>query len=126
MSVGASFLWVALGGAGGSCLRHAMTLAFARWDGNPVIATFACNALGSFLIGSLAGWSGSEGNSPAPMVRPLLIVGFCGGFTTFSSFSLQTYALLESGRWGPALWNVLGSFATCLAATVAGYRISSN
>ena len=54
------------------------------------------------------------------------MVGICGGFTTFSSFSLQTFDLLRSGAWGRALANILLSVALCLAAVAIGHHIAQN
>ena len=84
--------------------------------------TIVANVSGSLLIGLVAGGAG-EGLRPAALgetARLFLTVGFCGGYTTFSSFSLQTVQLAQAGRHGLALANVLLSVVPCLAATWAG------
>ena len=87
--------------------------------------TFAVNVSGCFAIGLLAGLAQSAGGVfAAPLVRDFLIVGFCGGYTTVSSFALQTLALGQDGETRAAVLNVLGSTAACLAAVAAGVGIA--
>ena len=79
------------------------------------------NVAGSFLIGLILGWPGML--RPGEAVRPvvaLLAVGFCGGLTTFSSFSLQTLALLMERRWAAGMGNVVLSTVLCVLAVVGG------
>lgn len=84
--------------------------------------TFAVNVIGSLLIGLLAGvlQSGGAGFG-TQFVRDFLMVGFCGGFTTVSSFSLQTLTLALDGERGPALLNVVLSAVFSLAAVAIGF-----
>jgi CrcB protein len=112
-------LAVAVGGALGSLARYWLGLLVA--GGALPWGTIAANVSGSLLIGLVAGGAG-EGPRPAlgETARLFLTVGFCGGYTTFSSFSLQTVALVQAGRHGLALANVLLSVLSCLAATWAG------
>ncbi len=112
-------LAVAVGGALGSLARYWLGLLVA--GGALPWGTIAANVSGSLLIGLVAGGAG-EGTRPAlgETARLFLTVGFCGGYTTFSSFSLQTVALVHAGRHGLALANVLLSVLSCLAATWAG------
>lgn len=112
-------LAVALGGALGSLARHWLGLLIA--GGALPWGTVIANVSGSLLIGLVIGGAG-EGPRPAlsETARLFLTVGFCGGYTTFSSFSLQTVQLLQAGRHGLALANVLLSVGLCLAATWAG------
>lgn len=95
-----TWLMVALGGAVGSVLRHAVGLAVAFPFG-----TLAVNVAGSFLIGAAWVWLADR----APGLVPLLMVGVLGGFTTFSTFSLDTLRLVEAGRPGAALAYVAAS-----------------
>lgn len=108
---------VAAGGALGSMLRYVLSgiaLAESVWCGFP-LGTFAVNAAGSLLIGVVLG-----AELPPPAVR-LLAVGFCGGFTTFSTFSADTLRLLRAGSYGPAAAYAALSIAVCLACTAAGW-----
>ena len=103
---------VAAGGALGSMLRYVLSgiaLAESVWCGFP-LGTFAVNAAGALL--------GAE--PPPPAVR-LLAVGFCGGFTTFSTFSADTLRLMRAGSYGPAAAYAALSIAVCLACTAAGW-----
>ena len=134
-----SVLWVALGGAIGSALRFiasglvAERLAdfLARLSGNTLTAAFpwgtlSVNVLGSLFIGVLAAMSLPEGRLLlSPGARQFLMLGVLGGFTTFSSFSLQTLELLRDGEWVMASANVLLSVAVCLIAVWVGFTLGS-
>ena len=80
--------------------------------------TWVVNVLGSFLIGLASNWG------QVPAVRFLVMVGLCGGFTTFSSFSLETLGLLRQGAWQKAAAYVGISVMVCVAATMAGAWVS--
>ena len=112
---------VGLGGAAGSMARYLLstwTLGGQTLLGFPA-GTFVVNAAGSLLIGillqtltsSTAGW--------------LLVTGFCGGFTTFSTFSADTVRLLRAGDYGPAASYVVLSVGVCLAFTMLGMFLGS-
>ncbi len=115
-----NFLMVFLGGGCGSVLRYAVGLAIPSaafpW------ATLTVNALGSLAIGLFGGWSARFGWSEG--VRLALTVELCGGFTTFSTFSKESLALAESGRWCAFIAYVIGSIILGLAAVALGYYIS--
>ena len=113
-------LAVAFGGALGSVARYWLGLLVA--SGALPWGTIVANVSGSLVIGLVAGAAG-EGARPALLgetARLFLTVGFCGGYTTFSSFSLQTVQLALAGRHGLALGHALLSVLACLAATSAG------
>ncbi len=77
--------------------------------------------LGSFLIGWFGAWTGANGSVAVPPdLRVFVMVGICGGFTTFSSFSLQSLELLFAGELLRAGGYILGSVALCLLAVWAG------
>lgn len=119
-------LAVAAGGAAGSLLRYWATLLAARWggDGFPW-STIAINVAGSFVIGWFATATMPGGASPASHeLRLLVMTGLCGGFTTFSAFSLQTLDLMRTGDWTGAVANVLLSVVLCLAAVATGHWLA--
>ncbi len=116
-------LAVAAGGAAGSLLRYWATLGAARvgWVGFPW-STIAINVVGSFVLGWFATAAMPGGASPASHeARLLVMTGLCGGFTTFSAFSLQTLDLLRAGDWTGAAANVLFSVVLCLAGVALGH-----
>lgn len=117
------YLWVALGGALGSMARFWLSGAIANRFGERFPwGTLLVNVSGSFIIGFFATATAPEGRWLAPAgLRTFFMVGVCGGFTTFSSFSLQTLNLADDGEWLRAGGNVLGSVALCLAAVWLGH-----
>lgn len=114
----AAWGWVAVGGAAGAVARFAVSQWMAaRADGGFPWATFAVNVAGSLVLGVvLAAFPAAE-QWPA---RALLATGFCGAFTTFSTFGWETVTLLQSKAYGVAAAYVLGSVAAGLLAVVAG------
>jgi CrcB protein len=113
------YLLIALGGAGGSILRYLLGGAIQRGSGSGFpIGTMVVNVSGCFLIGILVRQFLNMQLSHD--LRALLIVGFCGGFTTFSTFSAETLALIEGGEYVRAGAYVLLSVSLCLLATLAG------
>ncbi len=121
------YVLVAVGGAAGSVLRYALgAWGGAAWGGSFPWATILINMTGSLLIGAVGAVTIGDGLLPSGAVlRLLVMVGFCGGYTTFSSFSLQTLDLVRDGRPGAALLNVALSLLFCLAAVAAGYYAGS-
>lgn len=119
-----AYLWIALGGALGSVGRYWLNgLVSQRFDTFHA-GTLAVNVSGSFVIGVLAALALPEGRMSSEgraFATQFLMIGLCGGFTTFSSFSLQTLALLRDREWLYAGGNVLLSVALCLVATWLGY-----
>jgi CrcB protein len=119
-----TYAWIALGGAIGSVSRAWLATMIARMTG-PAFpwGTILINIVGSFVItffGTLT--IASEGRLSVPAeARAFVMVGFCGGFTTFSSFSLQTFELARDGRPGEALANIALSVVLCLTFAAAGY-----
>lgn len=111
------FLLVGLGGALGSMLRYGMTLLCAAFNLSGNVATLAVNVLGSFLIGLLTGCC-KDGS-----MLLLLTVGLCGGFTTFSTFSMQNVRLLQDGKIGLAAIYILATVVLCVIMAWLGYKI---
>ncbi len=118
-----TYLWIGVGGALGSMARH--------WSNGAVSAlagigfpwgTLAINVLGSLVIGFVAAAMNADGRWPISDVpRQFIMVGLCGGYTTFSAFSLQTLDLIQKEQWLPAAGNAGLSVGLCLIAVWLGY-----
>lgn len=121
-----TWLLVAAGGACGATLRFALQLVVGRLVTTPFpAAIFAINVIGSAAIGLLAGAAAGGRFSLSPDGRAFLFAGVLGGFTTFSSFSLDTLQLMRSGAPGLAALNVAGQVGLSLLAVYAGFRLAS-
>ena len=120
------YLAVAAGGAIGSVARHLCGLgALALGDGALPWGILAVNAAGSLLIGLCATLMAPGGRIPAsPALRHFAMAGFCGGFTTFSLFSLETIRMAEAGRVALAASHVGASVVLWLLAALAGHRLA--
>lgn len=120
-------LWIALGGALGSLARWSASEALARlWGPAFPWGTLLVNISGCLLIGAAAGGSWNEVRLiESTFVRQFVMVGVCGGYTTFSAFSLQTVGMLQAGDAGRAFAYVASSVLTCLIATWAGYALAA-
>jgi CrcB protein len=113
------YLLIALGGAIGSLLRYLLGGSVQRMSASGFpIGTMFVNVSGCFVIGILV--RQFMNMQLAPDLRAFLIVGFCGGFTTFSTFSADTLGLIEGGEYGRATGYVVLSVGLCLLATLAG------
>ena len=118
-----NILLVGIGGFVGSVLRYLVSLAFAGWLGSPFpFATFTVNIIGCFLMGILFGLSERSGVL-SPEMRALLMAGFCGGFTTFSAFSVESVALIEARHLRELFLYVGLSVVLGLGATYAAIVI---
>ena len=111
-----NYLLVALGGALGSVARYGASEWVARRFGETFPwGTLLVNVSGSFVIGLVASFAASDAPwLSSPGFRTFMMVGICGGYTTFSSFSLQTMKLASDGQWLYAGLNIVGSVALCL------------
>jgi CrcB protein len=116
-------LWVALGSALGGMARYGVSGAVARRIGETFPwGTLVVNVSGCLVIGVFAAVIAPGGALAGSLtVRQLVLIGLCGGYTTFSSFSLQTLALARDGEWGRVLGNIGGSVALSLLAVWAGF-----
>lgn len=125
MKVGALQLAaVALGGALGATLRYVVAVGVHQLLGYGFpYGTLLVNTLGSAVIGYLVVFLPDTALG-IPVVRLLLITGLLGGFTTFSTFSLETLVLVQNGHLGRAGLNVAASVLACLAAVWVGYRVA--
>src|SRR5829696_4712426 len=118
-----NFVLVGIGGAVGSMMRHGVGVAVARISPSRVTpyATMTVNLAGCLAIGVLAGLVASQRLAMAPPVRAFLFVGVLGGFTTFSSFGLDTFTLASGGRSGAAAINALVQVTAGCTLVAAGY-----
>jgi CrcB protein len=110
-------LFVALAGAAGAAGRYKLDLTFARDAHHVPWVTFAINVGGSLLLGAILAVLDAH---PHPTLRPALTIGLLGAFTTFSTFSLETYRLLDRGHVALASAYSLGSLAAGLTAVTTG------
>lgn len=117
-----SIVFVGLGGAFGSVMRYLLGVVCGHYfKGTFPIATFAINFIGCVLIGLLLGYFGkNEGLNP--QLKLLLITGFCGGFTTFSTFAAENLQLMENGNYGMLGLNVVGSVVLGIGGVVLGMK----
>ncbi|UVI40407.1 fluoride efflux transporter CrcB [Qipengyuania spongiae] len=116
---------VAIGGAFGAALRYQAGRAMTTWLGAPAMgvfpwATLAVNALGSLLMGVLAGWLARHGGESGDQLRLLLGAGLLGGFTTFSAFSLELVLLIQRGQYAIAVLYAFLSFALGISGLFFG------
>lgn len=115
----------ALGGVGrfwiGGLVAERMTKTIFPWN------TLVVNVTGSFIIGILGALVAAEGKLLGPNLRSFsyyfLMIGVCGGYTTFSSFSLQTLNLMRDGQWFYVFGNIIASVVVCLIAVWLGFLL---
>ena len=121
-----AYLLVAIGSAIGGVSRFWLSGAIARGFGESFPwGTVIVNISGCLVIGLFATLTGTEGRVYVPGEwRQFFMIGICGGYTTFSSFSLQTLNLALGGEWLSAGMNILGSVALCLVAVWAGHALA--
>jgi fluoride exporter len=122
------YLWIWIGSGLGGVTRFWCSGVAARLAGETFPwGTIAINVVGSFIIGFVAMLTGPDGRIfVSSTARQFVMVGFCGGFTTFSSFSLQTLNLMRSGEWLSAAGNVGASVVLCLVSVWAGYALAAS
>jgi fluoride exporter len=117
-------LLVGIGGFFGSMARYGLAGVVQRWSGSDFPAgTLAVNVLGSFILGIVLALS-LERELLSPNGRLLLGAGFCGGFTTMSTFSYETLALLREGGVLAAVGNIAASLLSCLSAVWLGGTVA--
>ena len=116
-----NFLLVGLGGGIGAMLRFLISPVLFKSGAFPVY-TMLINIIGSLCIGIIFAWSLKDEHFPEHL-KFFLAAGLCGGFTTFSAFSLENLVLIRGGNYGMALIYILGSVVACLVAVFAGFKI---
>jgi CrcB protein len=122
-----AYLWVAIGGALGSVGRYWVSgLVAERFGETFPWGTILINVTGSFIIGIFAAFTDPDGRLLAtPGFRQFFMIGICGGYTTFSSFSLQTLRLAQDREWLYAGGNIILSVVLCLVAVWLGYLLGT-
>jgi CrcB protein len=122
-----TYLWIAIGGALGSMARFWLAALVAEIMGPQFPwGTILINILGSFVIGFFATFTGPSGRVIASFnARAFVMVGICGGFTTFSAFSLQTLELARENHWLQAGGNIVLSVVLCLIAVWLGHALAA-
>lgn len=111
-------LCIGAGGFVGSILRYLVGLVVPA-SGSFPLATFLINLVGSLLLGFLTALA-LRGAMPNDQLSLMLRVGLCGGFTTFSTFSVESASLLQNGAYGAAVFYVVASVVVCVAGALAG------
>ena len=120
-----NYLWIMFGGALGTGGRFWLSGVVARRAGELFpLGTLAVNISGSFVIGFFAAIADPQGPFLiSPRFRQFFMIGLCGGYTTFSSFSLQTLDLMKEGDWLRAAANCIASVVGCLVAVWLGRAV---
>ena len=118
------FLAISVAAIVGANLRFLLSRLAAREFGTTFpYGTLAINIVGSFIVGFFVIWT-TERVLIDPRWRLLVVVGFCGSFTTFSSYAFETMAYFEHGQWGLMLTHVLGNNLLCLGGALAGIALA--
>jgi fluoride exporter len=120
-------LFIMVGGAVGTLVRYLISVLTSAAPHELPWSTIAINVAGSFVIGFFGTLTLASGRFPvSENTRLLVMVGLCGGFTTFSAFSLQTFDLLRNGYILRAATNVIGSVVLCVCAVALGHAIAAH
>jgi CrcB protein len=123
-SIVKDFLAISVAAIVGANLRYLLSRLAAREFG-PVFpyGTLAINVVGSVIVGFFVVWT-SERVLVDPRWRLLVVVGFCGSFTTFSSYAFETMSYFEQGQWALMLANILSNNLLCLGGALAGMALA--
>jgi CrcB protein len=123
-----SYIWIAIGSAIGGAARYWCTGFAARLFGETFPwGTLLVNITGSLIIGFFATLTGPDGRIfVSSTTHQFVMIGLCGGYTTFSSFSLQTLNLVQDSEWLQAGGNIVGSVVLCLFAVWLGHILAAS
>jgi CrcB protein len=118
------YLWLSLGALAGANLRYLVSRLTARFLSTDFpYGTLIINVTGSLLVGFFLIWT-TERVLADPKWRLFVAIGFCGSYTTFSSYAFETFALFEQGHWTLMAGNILANNVLCLVAVLAGAAIA--
>jgi CrcB protein len=118
------FLAISIGGITGANARYWLSrFAVREWGAGFPYGTLIINVLGSLAVGFFMIWA-TERVLINPRWRLLVVVGFCGAFTTFSSYAFESMSLFERGQWCLMFANVVGSNLLCLTAAIGGMALA--
>ena len=119
-----AYFWVALGGILGACARYMLARFMAKVAGTDFpYGTLLINFSGSLVLGFFMIWS-TERAMVDNRLRLFLAIGFCGAYTTFSSYAFESFAYFEQGHWMLFATNVMTNNVLCLLAVIAGAAIA--
>lgn len=119
-----AYFIVAIGGIFGACSRYAISRVVAKIAGTAFpYGTLLINTTGSFVLGWFMIWS-TERALPDPRWRMFLAIGFCGAYTTFSSYAFETFAYFEQGQWTLFVTNIIGNNLLCIGAVIVGAALA--
>jgi CrcB protein len=119
-----AYLWIALGAVVGASARYFLSGFIAKVVPSSFpYGTLTINITGSLLLGFFLAWT-SERVLIDPRWRLLIAIGFCGSYTTFSSYAFETFALVEQGQWLLMGLNVIASNVLCLVSVLAGVALA--
>ena len=123
-----NYIWIAIGSAVGGVARYWCSGIAARLIGETFPwGTLIVNVIGSLVIGFFATLTGPDGRVfVSSTARAFVMIGLCGGYTTFSSFSIQTLALVHDGEWLQAGANIAASVILCLLAVWLGHIVAAS
>ena len=120
----ANYFWIALGAVVGASARYFLSTFIARNLSSAFpYGTLLINITGSLVLGFFLVFS-TERALLDPRWRLLVAIGFCGSYTTFSSYAFESFALMEQGQWLLTSINIVASNALCLAAVLAGAALA--
>lgn len=119
-----NYLWIAVGAVAGASARYFLSGLIARnFSTTFPYGTLLINVTGSLVLGFFLVYS-TERVLLDPRWRLLVAIGFCGSYTTFSSYAFESFALMEQGQWWLMAVNVVGSNLVCLAAVLVGAALA--